>query len=270
VSEPDIVIVPDPEAGARRAASIIADALRGAVAERGRADWATTGGSTPIAIYGALLEPAMRDAIPWRAVHTWWGDDRFVPGDHPLSNVRAFADVLLRAGGWESVHSDDRRGRVAIPVANLHPFRTGEAIGVGQNAAACAAELTAELRAAGLPEADGWPVFDLILLGLGADGHILSVFPGSAAFDSPRWALAIPAPTDVEPHVERVTLNPAVVTVARRVVVVAHGAAKAEVIGRILGADRDPRDPRALPARLALRDGATWVLDEAAAAALSR
>lgn len=267
MSGPEVVVVADPAEGAGRAASIIADALPGAVAERGRADWATTGGSTPIAIYQALLEPGIAKAIPWRVVHTWWGDDRFVPGDHPLSNVRPFDDVMLEAGGWESVHSDDHRGRVRIPVANVHPFRTGEAIGAGRDAAACAAELAAELRAAGLPEIDGWPVLDLILLGLGADGHILSVFPGSAAFDSPRWAMAIPAPTHIEPHVERVTLNPAVVSVAARVLVVAHGAGKAEVIGRIFGADRDPRT---LPAQLAVRDGATWILDEAAAADLSR
>jgi 6-phosphogluconolactonase len=124
-----------------------------------------------------------------------------------------------------------------------------------------------ELRAAGLPEIDGWPAFDLILLGLGNDGHILSVFPESPAVDSARWALAIPAPTHIEPHVERVTLNPAVVTVAGRVLVGAYGAAKADIVGRLFAPDRDPR---VLPAQLALRDGATWILDEAAAARLPR
>lgn len=267
MSAPEILVVPDAETAATSAAETIADALRSAVAERGRADWATTGGSTPAGIYQAMLSPRLRDVIPWEVIHTWWGDDRFVPGDHPLSNVRPFDDILLEAGGWESVHSDDHRNRVRIPIANIHPFRTGEALGVGQEAATCAAELAAELREAGLPEVDGWPAFDLILLGLGSDGHILSVFPGSAAFDSTRWALAIPAPTHIEPHVERVTLNPAVVRVARRIVVVAHGAGKAEVIGRIFGPDGDPN---ALPAKLALRDGSTWILDEAAAAHLRR
>jgi 6-phosphogluconolactonase len=267
MNAPEVVVVPDAAAAATSAADAIADALGNAVADRGRADWATTGGSTPVRIYQAMLAPRLRDTIPWEAIHTWWGDDRFVPGDHPLSNVRPFDDVLLEAGSWESVHSDAHRTRVRIPVANLHPFRTGEAIGVGQDAATCAAELAAELRDAGLPEDDGWPVFDLILLGLGSDGHILSVFPGSQAFDSIRWALAIPAPTHIEPHVARVTLNPAVVRVARRVVVVAHGAGKAEIIGRIFGADPDPS---ALPAQLTLREGSTWILDEAAAAQLRR
>lgn len=267
MSEPEVIVVPDAAAAATRAAEAIADALRTAVADRGRGDWATTGGSTPVGIYQAMLSPRLRDEIPWEVIHTWWGDDRFVPGDHPLSNVRPFDDILLDAGGWESVRSDDHRNRVRIPIANVHPFRTGEALGVGQDAATCAAELAAELREAGLPEVDGWPAFDLILLGLGSDGHILSVFPGSAAFDSTRWALAIPAPTHIEPHVARVTLNPAVVRVARRIIVVAHGAAKAEMIGRIFGPDGDPN---ALPAKLAVRGGSTWILDEDAAAQLRR
>jgi 6-phosphogluconolactonase len=259
---PEVVVVPTDAVGGA-AARVVADALRGGVAERGRADWATTGGSTPVTVYQALLDPAVRDTIPWTAVHTWWGDDRFVPGDHPLSNARPFDDILLEAGRWETVHSDDHRGRVRIPAANVHPFRTGEAIGAGRSAATCAADLAAELRDAGLPEADGWPVFDLVFLGLGADGHILSVFPGSPAFDSPRWALDVPAPTHIEPHVARVTLNPAVVTAARRVLVVALGTSKAEPVARAFGSSGDPR---AMPAQLAVRDEATWVLDQAAAA----
>lgn len=267
MSEPEILTVPDQEVGAMRAADIIATSLADAVAQRGRADWATTGGSTPIGIYRAFLSPPLQDRIPWDRVHTWWGDDRFVPSDHPLSNVRPFDDVLLEVGDWATVHSHTQRQRVRIPAANVHPFRTGEAIGVGEDADDCARELAAELRAAGLPDADGWPIFDLILLGVGSDGHILSVFPGSAAFDSRAWALAVPAPTHIEPHVARVTLNPAVVGVARRVVVVAFGAAKADIIATVLGGTADPHR---WPAQLARREGATWILDEAAAAKLSR
>jgi 6-phosphogluconolactonase len=267
VSDPEIVIVPDPGIGAARAAERIATSLADAAEERGRADWATTGGSTPVGIYRALAAPPFPGRIPWRQVHTWWGDDRFVPSDHPLSNVRPFDDILLEGGGWESVHSDDHRGRVRIPIANLHPFRTGEAIGVGEDAEDCARDLAAELRAAGLPEADGWPVFDLILLGIGSDGHILSVFPGSHAFDARAWAIAIPAPTHIEPRVQRVTLNPAVVRVARRVLVTAYGAGKIDVLANIFGTEVDPGR---WPAQLARREGATWIIDEAAAANLPR
>ena len=264
---PEIVVVADPTAAAQRAAAIIADTLRGAVEARGRADWTTTGGSTPVGIYRAMVDSDIGGSIPWNDVHTWWGDDRFVPSDHPLSNVKPFDDVLLEAGGWETVHSDDPKARVRIPVANVHPFRTGEAIGTQRSPAWCAARLVEELRDAALTQVDDWPVFDLMVVGLGADGHILSVFPGSPAFRSIRWALAVPAPADVEPHVERVTLNPAMVRVAERVLVVVHGRNKADVVSRIFGPDRDPRQ---LPGQLALRDGATWILDEAAAADLPR
>jgi 6-phosphogluconolactonase len=121
------------------------------------------------------------------------------------------------------------------------------------------------LRGHGPRASDGWPVSDLILVGIGADGHLLSVFPGSAAFDSGELALAIPAPTHIAPHVERVTLNPAVLAVARTVLVVAQGSAKAPVIGDIFASERDPRR---LPGQLARRENAVWLLDGEAAAAL--
>jgi 6-phosphogluconolactonase len=144
-------------------------------------------------------------------------------------------------------------------------------ISVGSVREACsavAAERYVEtIRGAGVPTDGGWPVFDLVLLGIGPDGHLLSVFPNSEAFDSDDIALAIPAPTHVEPHVPRVTLNPEVLTVARRIIVVSTGAAKADVLGAILGGDVDVRR---LPGQMARRPSATWILDEAAAARLPR
>jgi 6-phosphogluconolactonase len=264
---PRIVRVADATAGAARAAEAIAEALADAVAERGRADWATTGGSTVVAIYQALMAPDVRDRIAWDLVHTWWGDERFVPQDHPLSNAGLFEDVMLEAGAWESVHSDDPRTLIRIPAENVHPFHTGETIGYGGSADDCARDMAHELRGAELPDAGGWPAFDLVLLGVGGDGHILSVFPGSKAFDATDLALGIPAPTHIEPHVPRVTLHPSIVSAARRVVVVSNGASKAATLGQVFS---DPVDPRRLPAQLARRDGATWILDEAAAANLPR
>ena len=102
---------------------------------------------------------------------------------------------------------------------------------------------------------------------MGGDGHVLSVFPGSLALDSPQLALAIPAPTHIGPHVERLTQNPGIVMVARRIVLVVVGTEKAGAIADVLG---PIRDPRRWPAQLALRAGATWILDAAAAAHLRR
>jgi 6-phosphogluconolactonase len=264
LSDAKIVVVPDAQTASERAASLIAETLGHAVGRRGRADWATTGGSTPIGVYNALVAMG-RDAVPWQHVHTWWGDERFVPADHPLSNARPFEDILEDAGAYESVHSDDPRSRVMVPAENVHPFPAGLAIGEGRDAAWCAERIVGDLRGAGLEQVDGWPVFDLMFVGIGGDGHLLSVFPGSAAFDSSDWALAIPAPTHIEPHVPRVTLNPATIRVAHRVLAMVLGASKAEMVGRLFS---DPTDPRRLPAQLAIRAGATWILDEAAAAQL--
>jgi 6-phosphogluconolactonase len=140
-----------------------------------------------------------------------------------------------------------------------------EAIGEARGVAWAAARYDAELRAAGLPMQDGFPVFDLVLLGMGPDGHVMSVFPGSETFGRDEWVLPVPAPTHVEPHVTRVTLNPRVLDVARSIIVVANGAAKADVLAAVFG---EERDPKRLPAQLAIRPGATWFLDEAAAARL--
>jgi 6-phosphogluconolactonase len=262
-----IVVVADPDEAASAAAERIATVLAEAVGRRGRADWATTGGSSVVGIYRRLVARPLRDAVPWDDVHVWWGDDRYVPRDHPLSNVKPFDDILLAIGLTEEGVAGGRWPRVALPPANLHPFRTGEAIGAGRGPAWCAAALADELVRAHLPPDGAWPAFDLLLLGVGADAHVLSVFPGSAALRSADLAMAIPAPTHIEPHVERVTLNPAIVGAARRVLVVAGGEAKAPVLGDIFGATRDPAR---WPAQLARRPGSTWILDRAAAAGLSR
>ncbi|MDF2734659.1 MAG: pgl [Chloroflexota bacterium] len=266
MTEPEILVVSDADAASALAADRIAASLRSAAEARGRADWATTGGSTPVGIYRHIVTTDHVNDIPWPDVHVWWGDDRFVPRDHALSNVKPFDDILLDLAGRQAggAVGGDATG-IPLALTNVHPFQTSEAIGEGRGAAGCAAELDRELRAADLEVVDGWPVLDLVLLGVGGDGHVLSVFPGSAAFGSKDWALAIPAPTHIEPHVERVTLNPAVLAVARQILVVMHGAGKTANLADIFGPEVDPTR---WPAQLARREGATWILDEAAAASL--
>ena len=249
--EPTVVVLPDADAVARASAERIAAALEETLAARGRAHWATTGGSTPGPIYRRLVESPLRDRVRWEDVHLWWGDDRFVPPDDPLSNTALARSELLPA--------------VPIDPSHVHAVPTGPSIAAGETADECAARYRDELRAAGLPEADGLPAFDVVILGVGPDGHLLSVFPGSAAFDSPDWVQGIPAPTHVEPHVPRVTLHPRILDVARTLLTISHGAAKAEILGSVFG---EERDERRWPAQVARRAGATWILDEAAAARL--
>lgn len=269
--EPEVVVMPTPEACSQLAAERIAVALTDAVAARGVAYWATTGGSTPAGIYRYLATAPLRDSVPWESVELWWGDDRFVPRDHPLSNVKVAADVLLDIGalsgesGTGGYGVDVGGGRLSgapIPAANVHPVPASEAIAEDKDTEWCAARYAAMLAADGPPIEADWPAFDLVLLGVGPDGHVLSVFPDSETFDRNEVALAVPAPTHIEPHVARVTLNPAVLSVARTVIVVAHGDGKARILADILNGEREPRR---LPGQLARRTGASWIIDREAA-----
>ncbi len=257
--EPEVVVRATGADVSAEAAVRIVTALARAIEVRGRADFVTTGGSTPAGIYG-VLAASFGDALDWTRVHVWWGDDRFVPRDHPLSNVRP-ADAILFAQPEAAADGGGVRG-LAIPTTNIHPFPCGEAIARAHGAAWCARRYEADLRASGLRESRGFPVFDVVLLGIGPDGHLLSVFPGSTTLDRSDWAMAVPAPTHVEPHVERVTLNPAVLAVAGTVLMVAIGAWKAPVVGEVF---RTERDVRRLPAQLVRRRGVTWILDREAA-----
>ena len=269
--EADLAVVGDARAATDAAAEQIADTLSAAVAEHGRADWATTGGSSVVGIYRQLADTSIRDRVRWESVHVWWGDDRYVPRDHPLSNVKPFDDIMLALaytqGGEVGLGTMGAPTPVPIPLHQVHAFPTTAAIGEARGSAWCAEQIAEALRTAGPDRLDGWPAFDLLLLGVGPDGHLLSVFPESPAFDSKALAISIPAPTHVEPHVERVTLNPAVVASARRVIAVATGEAKADVVAEIFGSSIEPSR---LPAQLALRAGAIWILDEAAASKLPR
>ena len=278
--EPELVVTATPEAAAREAAEHIAAVLIAAVERRGRADFCTTGGNTPIPIYRLLAQAPLCDSIPWPQVHFWWGDDRFVPRGDPESNVTALDDVLLGGGG---IAAGGGAGGVAggggiaagggiagvgaamagapMPSANIHPFPTDLALAEFRDNRWCAARYAEEM-ATQVPLADGnWPGFDLILVGVGDDGHVLSCFPDSPALDSMAWTLGVPAPTHIEPHLPRVTINPRLLEAAP-VLVVSWGANKAEAVGHVFG---DTRDDRRWPVQRTRRTGAAWIVDEAAA-----
>jgi 6-phosphogluconolactonase len=252
--EPELVVTKDPDAAAGEAAERIAAALVAAIQRRGRADFCTTGGSTPIPIYRLLSQAPLVDTIPWQHVHVWWGDDRFVPRGHPESNVTALDDVLLGGGG--SI------GGAPLPSANIHPFPVEWALAELRDTTWCAAQYAEELCAR-VPIVDGnWPGFDLILVGVGDDGHVLSCFPESPALSSMAWTMGIAAPSHIGPHLPRVTVNPRLLEAAP-VLVVTWGAAKAEALGHVFG---EIRDERRWPVQRTRRTGAVWIVDGAAAA----
>lgn len=272
--QPVLRVLPSPDDVADAAATEIARVLADAIAVRGIAHWATTGGSAAPPIYRRLRVPPLRETVTWNRVQVWWGDDRFVPPDHPQSNVLPLEQILLDSGGDETgsgATSADTWAAgegIRLPAANLHPVPVSAAIAHAGGARWAAARYAEELAGSAGPGMgpDGVPVFDLVVVGVGPDGHLLSVFPGSATWDDPALCIAVPAPTHVEPHLERVTMHPRVLAAARTVLVVTTGASKAGVLGRAWTGE----DVRELPIRSARRANATWLLDEAAAAELPR
>ena len=270
-----VVVLPDAPALAREAAAIICDRLGAAIADRGEAHLVLTGGSSAPALYRELASHR-RDAVDWSRVHLWWGDERFVPRDHPESNAGAAFVLLLgvaahsTASGMGAVATDVQAGvtdALPVPPPNVHPVPVDEAFARAGDAGWAAARYEESIAALVPRAADSGPAFDVVLLGVGPDGHILSVFPGSTALgpDAPV-ALPVPAPEHVSPHIPRVTLRPSVLDDAGTIVVMLPGSAKATIVRDVLAGERDPAR---WPAQLAVRDGAIWLLDEESAAQLA-
>jgi 6-phosphogluconolactonase len=215
---------------ARQAAEWLGVEVTRAIAERGSCALGVAGGRTPEPVYAEL---AAGSSIDWRKVSVFFGDERAVPPDHPESNYLMVHLALL--------------SRVPIPHGNVHRM---EAERADREAAAREYE-----RA--LP-----PRLDVLLLGMGPDGHTASLFPGSAALDE-RHRLVLPV-LGAKPPAERLTITPPVIEAAREVAVIATGEDKALMVARAI---EGPLEPRAVPVQLARRG--CWFLDPAAAARLT-
>lgn len=212
-----------------RAAEKIAELLRTTDEARGRACVALAGGTTPRAVHEAL---AARKDVPWERVHVFFGDERCVPPDHPDSNYRMAKESLL--------------DRVPIPAQQIH---RPQAEAPNHDAAARAYEAL-------LP-----PELDLVILGIGEDGHTASLFPRSPALNE-RARRYIPV-IGPKPPPERLTLTAPALETAGDIVMLAVGSGKAEAVARAL---TGPWDPFETPSQLARRG--TWFADPAAAALL--
>jgi len=155
--EPEIVVLPDADRAADIAAERIAGVISAAAARTGRVNFATTGGSGPVGIYARLAADPLRESVPWQSVQVWWGDDRFVPRDHPLSNVHPFDSVLLNTASRSGESGEGGTGvdvlsgvesGVYVPPEQIHPFPCGDAIAHARGIDWCAASYAAELAAA--------------------------------------------------------------------------------------------------------------------------
>ena len=227
------IVAADAAAVARQAAEWLAGEVRLSATLRGACALCLAGGATPRPAYEALAEPPLRDSIPWDRVHVFFGDERAVPPDHPDSNFRMVNDALLN--------------RVDIPAGNVHRME----------AEADDMERAADRYAGLLPDA-----LDVLVLGIGPDGHTASLFPGSPALrEQKRRVVPARAP---KPPERRLTITPPVIAAARRVLVLAAGQDKAEAVARAL---KGAGTPDQTPARLA-REG-VWFLDRAAASLLT-
>lgn len=199
-----------------------------------------TGGSTPKHLYELLATPAWRDRIPWPRVHWFIGDDRFVPPDHPWSNIglarRSFLDACA-------------------PPSHVHPMPTDAS--TPEDAAVL---YERELRAFHGASLDAAPLFDLVLLGVGPDGHIASLFPGTSALaERQRWVVGI-ARAATAPFVPRVSLTLPALDSTREMLFLVTGRDKRDILSRVFAGEDLP----AAQAHAAHGD-TVWLIDRAAA-----
>jgi 6-phosphogluconolactonase len=239
-------VLSDSRSLAAAAADMILQEIEAVLSRRERFSLVLSGGETPRETYGFLASGRRRTRADWSRVEFFWGDERCVPPEHPESNY---------ALAWESLLS-----RVPHMPEKVHRIE------VEAGAEGAASGYEALLRGEGLGAGHA-PRLDLVLLGMGEDGHVASLFPGSSALEeSERLVLPVSAP---RPPVERVTLTLPAINAARQVFFLVQGAVKADSVACILGtpAERAAADlpaSRVRPASARL----TWLLDREAAAGL--
>lgn len=239
---PYVYVFPDLDALSHEAADRLCAVAREAVQERGVFHIALSGGSTPARLYRLLAEPPRSLQVPWENTHVFWGDERCVPPDHPDSNFLLANTALL--------------SKIDIPPGNVHRVHTNED---PQHAAVFYEQ---EILDVIDPGSSRFPRFDMILLGMGDDGHTASLFPNGAELsEQARTAIATSKPGGWD----RVTLSLPAVNAARHVLFLAAGAAKAPLLARALHSPTPD-----VPASMVRPTDGTlaWLVDREAAAQL--
>ncbi len=237
----ELVVVDDERALASAVAERFIAAANAAIASRGRFDIALAGGSTPKAAYALLATPGLRERVAWGSVRFFFGDERCVPPGDKESNFRMAREALfdplgIDAGRIFRMHGEDAPDSAAAAYATLLARELGPAV-----------------------------TFDLVMLGMGPDGHTASLFPGTSPLTDDD--ALVRAPWVEKFATFRVTLTPRVINAARSVEVATAGEAKADALAAAL---QGPFDPVQTPIQiLAPRDGQlTWLVDRAAASKL--
>jgi 6-phosphogluconolactonase len=241
MSEPTVRIFQDVGGMSHFAAELFKQTVLEADSARKRFLCALSGGGTPLALYHLLAKEPYNQVLPWQRMFFFWGDERCVPPDNAESNYYQARQNWL--------------GKVPVPDENIHRVM-GEL-----EPFAAARDYARQLKLFAEPGAD-WPRFDLVLLGLGQDGHTASLFPGSPVQEL-EPTVAVTAQYQDRPA-NRVSLTPHVINSARNVVFLVSGPDKAPALSAVLAGDRDPQR---IPAqRILPEDGKLWWLVDLTAA----
>jgi 6-phosphogluconolactonase len=242
---PNIVVLDDAEALARRAVALFGSAAQEAITARGVFYVAIPGGRTPKRFFELLTQDPQ--AVAWSKIHVFWTDERFVPQDHPDSNYKLAFDTFL--------------SRVPIPGDQVHRIPTDVAT-------PCDAVRSYEqtLREVFQLQGEQVPSFDLIILGMGSDGHTASLFPYS---DAVKEEMAMVCAVSRPDGPFRITLTPPVLCAASRIAVLISGTDKAAILSQVLSCAPDPlRYP--IHVLWPVLDRVTWVVEQHAASGTRR
>lgn len=246
MSETNVVVHANPDVLAQAVAARLVVKLIDAQAERGEASLVLSGGRVAAAVQRAIRTLPARDAVDWSRVDIWWGDERFLPSGHPERNETQAREALLDA--------------LPLDPARVHPMPATDGPD-GDDPEAAAARYAAELAAAARPGSSALPHFDVLLLGVGEDGHVASVFPGHPVVHETRPVSAVRG--SPKPPPTRITLTLPAINTAEEVWLVAAGVDKAQPIGVAMAGS----GPMQLPAAGVHGLSRTlWLLDRAAAA----
>ena len=247
-SNQEIRVLADANSIAQTAAAEFLEAVRDAVCEKDSFTVALAGGSTPKALYELLAtNPLLQAKAPWSKMQFFFGDERHVPPDNPDSNFRMANEAMF--------------GKAPVDPKQVHRIKAEK-----PNAGQAAEEYEQELRTSFKLQADQLPRFDLVLLGMGPEGHTASLFPGTKALNEERrlvvsnWVGKL--------YTDRITLTPPVLNNAARIVFMVHGKEKAPALKAVL---EGPYEPDQLPAQMIKpKEGKLlWLLDPGAVGMLA-
>ena len=239
--KPEIVVPADLSAAANEAAERIVSLARKSIATQGRFTLALSGGPTPRSLYTLLASQEYRNRIEWDWALVFWGDERCVPPDHADSNYRLAHETLL--------------SKVSIPLGSVHRM-------MGEADPEHAAMLYEQIIRREVPARGGLPALDLILLGIGPDGHTASLFPGTTALRETHRLVAANYVPQLNAH--RITFTMPLINAAANVMFLVAGSDKADVLRAVLEGEFKPD---VLPAQMVGPEAGqlTWLVDEAAA-----